>query len=276
MYRGFDIGTDKLPAHVLSAWPHVAIDVVEGDQPFTLYDWLKLARDAVATTHDGPRADLAIVVGGTGLYHRGLLRGYLVGGARPHDPELRTRLEREFAEEGRGHIEAQLRGLDPAAARSVEAASPRRLVRALEIAQLGGNPLATEEEPWPGPNAYVLLDDEDRLAHRTRIDARVATQFAQGLVAEAESLAARLPADTPALSGIGYREALRHLAGEISLQKAIGYASSRNWAYARRQRTWFRGEPISTMIRAGLSRTPDEIASDLHSIAFDLIEDRTR
>jgi tRNA dimethylallyltransferase len=183
-----------------------------------------------------------------------------------------VRLERELAEEGREHIEVQLRGLNAAAADAVATASPRRLLRALEIAQLGGDPTATEEEPWSGPNTYVLLDEPDSAAHRTAIAERAAAQFANGLVAETEALAARLPAETPALSGIGYREALQYRLGEISEEKAITHSSGRSWAYARRQRTWYRGEPISTTINAGSSQTTARVAADLHALARTLIE----
>jgi tRNA dimethylallyltransferase len=252
--------------------PHAGIDVAEADQPFTLYDWLATAREAISAPTASGAPQIAIVVGGTGLYHRGLLRGFLIGGARPHDPELRARLERELAEEGREHIEVQLRGLNAAAADAVATASPRRLLRALEIAQLGGDPTATEEEPWSGPNTYVLLDEPDSAAHRTAIAERAAAQFANGLVAETEALAARLPAETPALSGIGYREALQYRLGEISEEKAITHSSGRSWAYARRQRTWYRGEPISTTINAGSSQTTARVAADLHALARTLIE----
>jgi len=272
VFRGFDIGTDKLSAEVLARRPHAGIDVAEADQPFTLYDWLAAVREAISATTVSGAPQVAIVVGGTGLYHRGLLRGFLTGGARPHDPELRTRLERELAEEGREHIEVQLRGLNAAAADAVATASPRRLLRALEIAQLGGDPTATEEEPWSGPNAYVLLDEPDSAAHRTAIAERAAAQFANGLVAETEALAARLPAETPALSGIGYREALQYRLGEISEEKAITHSSGRSWAYARRQRTWYRGEPISATINAGSSQTTARVAAELHALARTLIE----
>ena len=272
VFRGFDIGTDKLSAEVRARRPHAGIDVAEADQPFTLYDWLAIAREAISAPTASGAPQIAIAVGGTGLYHRGLLRGFLTGGARPHDPELRARLERELAEEGREHIEVQLRGLNAAAADAVATASPRRLLRALEIAQLGGDPTATEEEPWSGPNTYVLLDEPDSAAHRTAIAERATAQFANGLVAETEALAARLPAETPALSGIGYREALQYRLGEISEEKAITHSSGRSWAYARRQRTWYRGEPISTTINAGSSQTTARFAADLHALARTLIE----
>lgn len=272
VFRGFNIGTDKLSSEILAVRPHAGVDVAEADQPFTLYDWLAIAREASVGETRGETPHIAITVGGTGLYHRGLLRGFLTGGARPHDPELRVRLERELAEEGREHIEAQLRGLSPAAAEAVANASPRRILRALEIAQLGGDSTATEEEPWVGPTAYVLLDEPDLAAHRGKIAERAAAQFAGGLVAEAKTLAARLPPGTPALSGIGYREALQFLAGDLTEEKAVTHSSGRTWAYARRQRTWYRSEPITHTINAGALRSPEEVAAFLYPIARGLIE----
>jgi tRNA dimethylallyltransferase len=132
--------------------------------------------------------------------------------------------------------------------------------------------MATEEEPWSAPNAYVLLEEPDLAAHREKIAERAAAQFAGGLIAEAKALAARLPAGTPALSGIGYREALQYLAGDITEEKAVTHSSGRSWAYARRQRTWYRGEPITHTIHAGALQTPEEVAAALYPIARSLIE----
>jgi tRNA A37 N6-isopentenylltransferase MiaA len=132
--------------------------------------------------------------------------------------------------------------------------------------------MATEEEPWSAPNAYVLLEEPDLAAHREKIAERAAAQFRDGLVAEAKALAARLPAGTPALSGIGYREALQVLADEISEEKAVTHSSGRSWAYARRQRTWYRGEPITHTVPTGALQPPAVVAAALHTIARDLIK----
>ena len=263
VFRGFDIGTDKITVEERARHPHAGIDVTEADRPFTLYDWLSIARDAITSGGNQAQPELAVVVGGTGLYHRGLLRGFLSGGARPHDAELRQRLERTLEDEGRDYLQAQLHALHPKAADAVATASARRLIRSLEIVQLGGDPMAVEEDPWPAPYAYVLLDRPDKPAHREAIAARAARQFAAGLVAEAELLAARLAADTPALSGIGYREALLYRRGEIDEQKAIALSAARSWEYARRQSTWFRSEPMTATIHADPNRSVRHVANEL-------------
>ncbi|RLT25440.1 MAG: tRNA (adenosine(37)-N6)-dimethylallyltransferase MiaA [Chloroflexi bacterium] len=275
VFRGFDIGTDKLDRDTLARWPHAGIDVADADLPFTLFDWLEIARPAASTRPQGAGAGaaprLAIVVGGTGLYHRGLLRGFLRGGSRPHDAGLRGELEALLAADGREPLDARLATLQPEVAAQMLNASPRRLVRALEIAFLGGDASAPEEQPWGAPHAYVTIDDPDPVHHRAAITARIEEQFVRGLVAEAVALAERLPPETPALSGIGYAEALRHNEAEITREHAVGAAAARTWDYARRQRTWFRAEPIDERIVGGAERSTVEIAAALHVIAQRLI-----
>jgi len=263
VFRGFDIGTDKISAETRTARPHACIDIAEASDPFTLYDWLDAARAAIAAhAQTSGGAGIAIVVGGTGLYQRGLLKGFLSGGARPSNPLIRSQLELQFANVGREPLDKELRERNPAAADAVATASARRLIRTLEIVRLGGDPLAEEENPWSAPTAYVQIDDADFERHRTAIAARVRAQFDGGLVQETEQLAARLPAETPALSGIGYREAQAYLDQTMDRERAIGTAATRTWAYARRQRTWYRGEELAETIATD-GRSAVEIAQSL-------------
>lgn len=263
MFRGFDIGTDKISASIRAIRPHACIDIAEASDPFTLYDWLDAARVAIADrARESGGAGIAIVVGGTGLYQRGLLKGFLSGGARPSNPLIRSQLELQFANVGREPLDLELRERNPAAADAVATASARRLIRTLEIVRLGGDPLAEEENPWSAPTAYVQIDDLDFDRHRAAINARVRAQFDGGLVEETERLASRLPADTPALSGIGYREAAAYIDQVMDRERAIGTAATRTWAYARRQRTWYRGEDLAETIPTD-GRAADQVAQDL-------------
>jgi len=263
VFRGFDIGTDKISAEIRAVRPHACIDIAEASDAFTLYDWLDAARAAIAGhAQASGGVGIAIVVGGTGLYQRGLLKGFLSGGARPSNPLIREQLELQFSNVGREPLDQELRERNPAAADAVATASARRLIRTLEIVSLGGDPLAEEENPWAAPTAYVQIDDTDFERHRAAIAARVRAQFDGGLVQETEQLAARLPAETPALSGIGYREAQAYLDQTMDRERAIGTAATRTWAYARRQRTWYRGEELAETI-ATEGRPASEIAQDL-------------
>lgn len=263
VFRGFDIGTDKISAKIRAVRPHACIDIAEASDPFTLYNWLDAARAAIAAhAQASGGAGIAIVVGGTGLYQRGLLKGFLAGGARPSNPLIRSQLELQFSNVGREPLDNELRERNPAAADAVASGSARRLIRTLEIVRLGGDPLAEEENPWAAPTAYVQVDDLDFDRHRTAIAARVRAQFDGGLVQETELLAARLPAETPALSGIGYREAQAYLDQTMDRERAIETAATRTWAYARRQRTWYRGEELAETI-ATEGRSAAEIAQRL-------------
>jgi len=254
IFRGFDIGTDKVSLAVRTALPHLGLDVATADQPYTLFDWLSAVRAGLSGA-----TGIGIVVGGTGLYQRGLLRGYLPGGARPTDPAVRKDLEEEISAAGRAPLEARLAALNPAAAHAVSAASSRRLIRALEIATLGGDPTVEDGTPWPAQTRMLLLDQPNHAAHRTTLAERIDRQFDGGLIDEAIALAAHLPVETPALSGIGYREALQLARGEIDDSRARAETLSRTWAYARRQRTWYRAEPITAMLEAGSSTLAAEL-----------------
>jgi tRNA dimethylallyltransferase len=263
VFRGFDIGTDKISTEIRAAHPHACIDIAEATDAFTLYDWLDAARAAIANhAQASGGAGVAIVVGGTGLYQRGLLKGFLSGGARPSNPLIREQLELQFANVGREPLDKELRERNPAAADAVATASARRLIRTLEIVRLGGDPLAEEENPWAAPTAYVQIDDVDFERHRAAITARVRAQFDGGLVEETAQLAARLPAETPALSGIGYREAQAYIDQTMDRERAIGTAATRTWAYARRQRTWYRGEDLAETIPTD-GRSTEEVAQSL-------------
>ena len=263
VFRGFDIGTDKISAEIRAVRPHACIDIAEASDAFTLYDWLDAARAAITGHAEASGgAGIAIVVGGTGLYQRGLLKGFLSGGARPSNPLIREQLELQFSNVGREPLDKELRERNRAAADAVATASARRLIRTLEIVRLGGDPLAEEENPWAAPTAYVQIDDTDFERHRTAIAARVRAQFDAGLVEETTQLAARLPAETPALSGIGYREAQAYIDQTMDRERAIGTAATRTWAYARRQRTWYRGEELIETIPTD-GRPAEEIAQSL-------------
>ena len=263
MFRGFDIGTDKVSAAIRANRRHAGIDIADARAPFTLYDWLEDARNELSEAQG-----IGIVVGGTGLYQRALLRGFLRGGARPADPELRARLEGELASGGRAPLDAQLEALHPAAAHAVATASSRRLIRTLEIMMLGGNPTADEESPWSAATCFVLLDAPDLFAYRTALYARIDRQFAAGLVGEAQNLAESLPEETPALSGIGYAEALALAAGTLDETQARTTAATRTWAYARRQRTWYRKETLNATLDPNDAATP----AALLKFALDLAE----
>jgi tRNA dimethylallyltransferase len=247
VYREMDIATAKPTAAERAAVPHHGLDLVAPDEPFTAHDYQRAALDALGGIE--ARGGLALLVGGTGLYLRAIARGLPLGEAGT-DPEVRAALEARLAEDGLEPLVMELRERDSAAAEAIDVHNPRRIIRALERAVLIGRAAPSEPRGYPGPVTWLGLARESE-EHRRAIAARIEEQFRTGLLEEAERLRTRYPEDLPAFSAMGYREAFDVLAGRIDLAEAKTRDERRTWAYARRQRTWFRSEPDITWLEVG-------------------------
>lgn len=244
VYRGFDIGTDKLPRADRRGVPHHLIDIVE---PTVEYTAAQFARDAAAAVRDiHARGRLPIVTGGTGFYYRALTRGLFPGPGK--DAALRARLEAVAARRGRPFLHRLLSRVDPASGARIHPGDLKRMVRALEVYFLTGEALtahfARTEPPLPEfePVAVALSLPMARL--EPRLARRVEAQFAQGLLDEVRGLLARgVPPEARPFGGLVYRQALEHLQGvrdEAATRELIVHE---NRKYARRQLIWFRKEP---------------------------------
>jgi tRNA dimethylallyltransferase len=239
VYRGLDIGTAKVPAAERRAIPHHGLDLAGPDETVTLADYATHVRTALAGIAD--RGAIAILVGGTGLYLRAIARG-IDSDELPADPATRARLERELLDEGVAPLVTRLRALAPGLAARVDLRNPRRVVRALEIAELQGDRALPAPLGYGGPVRWIGLA-LDHATHRQWIAARARAQFEGGLIEEARALRERFDPALPAFSAIGYREAWSVLDGTLTLEAAIAEDASRNVRFAKRQRTWFRSEP---------------------------------
>jgi tRNA dimethylallyltransferase len=239
VYRGLDIGTAKATAEERARVPHHGLDLVDPDAPFSVADFADHARAALAGL--AGTGGLAILVGGTGLYLRAVARG-LATDALPHDPQVRARIERELVAGGLGRAAGRLAIIAPQRAARTDLRNPRRVARALELAELAGDGPPPPPRGYPGPVAWIGLDVDAR-THAQWIARRARDQFDQGLVEEARALRQRYDPGLPAFSAIGYREAWSVLHGEATLEQAIDADARRNIAFAKRQRTWFRAEP---------------------------------
>lgn len=239
VFRGLDIGTAKVPAAGRRSIPHHGLDLVDPDRPFSVADFVRHARGALAGIAE--RGGLAILVGGTGLYLRAVARG-LDADALPADAEVRARIEAGLASEGLEPAVARLQDLAPRLAARIDLANPRRVARALEIAELRGDAPPPPPLGYAGPLAWLGL----RLApgvHREWIARRAREQLDTGLIEEARALRERFDPSLPAFSAIGYREAWAVLDGELTQAQALELDIRRNEQFARRQATWFRSEP---------------------------------
>ena len=239
VYRGLDIGTAKATAEDRARVPHHGLDLVDPAEPFSVADFATHARGALATIAE--RDGVAILAGGTGLYLRAVARG-LDTDALPSDPAIRAGIERDLETDGLAPLVERLRALAPAAAARIDLRNPRRVVRALEIAEVAGDAPPPAARGYPGAVAWLGLT-LDPAEHRQRIEGRARAQFEAGLLEEARALRDRFDPALPAFSAIGYREAWSVLDGQSTLEAAIALDAQRNVAFAKRQRTWFRAEP---------------------------------
>ncbi|MGZ8527590.1 MAG: tRNA (adenosine(37)-N6)-dimethylallyltransferase MiaA [Candidatus Limnocylindrales bacterium] len=246
VYRGLDVGTAKVEPAERARIPHHGLDLVEPDEAFSVADYAEHVRGVLAGI--AARGGLAILVGGTGLYLRAVARG-LPTDALPNDPAIRARLEAELERDGLSALADRLTALAPSRAAAVDLRNPRRVIRALEIAELQGDAPLPALRGYPGPLAWLGLQVETA-THGEWIAARARAQFAGGLLDEARQLRERFDPDLPAFSAIGYREAWDVLDRRLTLDDAIALDIQRNVAFAKRQRTWFRAEPAIAWLDA--------------------------
>ncbi len=239
VYRGLDIGTAKPTRAERKRAPHHLVDIIDPDESFSAHRFAHMARAAIVDIES--RGARPVLVGGTGFYIQALLTGSPLGAAPP-DPDLRSRLTRQLEAEGPEPLIRRLRAIAPDRAAAIDLNNPRRLIRALEIAESQSHQATRPVQPRTTPiPAYVLgLEVEPEILAK-RIAKRTEQMFKSGLLDEARHLRDRgYDPSLPALTGVGYAEALAHLDGRLTLPEAIERTTIRTRQYARRQRTWFR------------------------------------
>jgi tRNA dimethylallyltransferase len=244
VYRGFDIGTDKVPPEAQQGIPHHLVDVAD---PTEVYTAARYAADAAAAIRDiHRRGRLPIVVGGTGFYFRALTRGLFPG--PPADDRLRARLERVASRRGDGALQRWLARVDPASAERIQPRDRKRLVRALEVYLLTGRPLtahfAATTAPLPEFDVHAVALRLPTAILAERLARRVDGQLARGLEAEVRGLLARgVPPTARPFGGLVYRQMLEYVQGVRGLPATRALIVQENRRYARRQLIWFRKEP---------------------------------
>jgi len=243
IYRGFDIGSAKPSAEVRARLPHHLFDIIDPDVDFNAADYARLAREACREiTSRGKRPILA---GGTFFYLRALLHGLPEMPGR--DADLRTRIRR-LAGRPRGNVwlHRWLSKVDPQSGGRIAPADRHRVERALEVWLLSGRPISEWERPTAGTAEEMaatkigLTLERSRLVER--LERRVDSMYAAGLVDETRGLLAKYPRTARPFGAIGYAEAVGVVLGEMSVDTAIAETKRRTRAYAKRQMTWLRSE----------------------------------
>ena len=251
IYRFMDIGTWKPTAQDRARVPHHLVDCISPDEEFSLAVFQEMAGTAV--THIRSRGLLPILVGGTGQYLWGFLEGWQAPRVKA-DEELRRHLEHVAATEGHEALHNRLKQVDPESADRIDHRNVRRVVRALEVYHATGATATALRGSQPSRHSCQVLGlDTSREDLYRRIDDRVDEMFALGLVAEVESLLATgYSPKLSSMSGIGYREVVSHLEGDLSLEEAVLQVKYNTHRLARHQYAWFRrNDPRITWLTVG-------------------------
>lgn len=243
VYRELEIGTAKPLKEERQRVPHHLIDIAGPEELVTAGDYSRRARQAIADI--AARGHLPIVVGGSGLYLRALLEGLFH--APPRSEELRTRLRERAGERGSDYLHKLLRRIDSAAAQTIHANDVPKVVRALEVSLSARAPMTDlwqqGRDALQGFRILRIGLNPRREALYQRINQRAEEMFSAGLLEETRMLVDRYGSAVWPMNSLGYKQAMQHLRGELSLEEAIVAAQQGHRNYAKRQMTWFRREP---------------------------------
>lgn len=263
VYRGMDVGTDKPTPEDRQGVPHRLIDLVNPDESFNAGLYRRQALDEIERLYRGRR--LPLVVGGTGLYVRTLLKGLC--DAPPTDPIVRGALLQEVQDYGHDRLYARLVAVDPVVAARLHPRDESKVIRALEVHQVSGRRMSEYQQEHGFAerplSALIIGLNRDRDALYRRIEERIDWQLAHGLIEETKQLLARgYRRDSAAMKGLGYRQVAEYLAGEYDATEMVRRFKRDTRHYSKRQMTWFRKEPGIQWL------TIEESASVQHTAAL--------
>jgi tRNA dimethylallyltransferase len=261
VYKRLDIGVAKPTAAERAAVRHHLVDWKEPWESCSVAEWLAEAERVIRDAH--ACGDALIAEGGTALYVKALREGLFAGPGR--DPELRKKLEEEAARHGVERLYARLREVDAAAAGKILPGDLRRIVRALEVHALTGEPISARQRQWGRPREdlrfRVACLSLDRQALYRRVDERVARMLAAGWLDECRALLAlERPLSREAQAALGYRVLFAHLRGEVTLAEARERICFNTHHFARRQLSWFRHFPGVAWVEVSPDEPPARVA----------------
>ncbi len=244
VYKGMDIGSDKLPYEKRQGIPHYLIDILEPTEEFNVAAFCEEGKKAISRI--ASKGAIPLVVGGTGFYIQALLYNVDFSSSGT-DPALRESLEKEAEEKGKKALHERLKALDPEAALAIPEGNVKRVIRALEFFYLTGttisahNRLMRQKEAEYDFYYFVLTLPREELYRR--INLRVDGMIKEGLPEEVRSLKeAGCRADMTSMQALGYRQLFRYLNGERTLEEAVEDIKKETRHFAKRQMTWYRRE----------------------------------
>ena len=247
LYRGMDIGTAKIPVEQRSGIPHHMLDVLDVTESANVNDYQTLTRALINEIH--ARGRRVVMVGGTGLFIKAVLEDM---NFPPSDPIVRSRLEAQEAQLGTPAMFEKLVSLAPQAAQFLEPNNTRRVLRALEVLEITGQPPITQLDTLPQvvPSIRVGLTRE-REENYERINIRVHQMLEQGLIAEVETLLLKgLRQGVTAQKALGYAQVLEMIDGEFDQDELADRIMVATRRYSRKQDSWFRRDGRITWLDA--------------------------
>ncbi len=248
IYKHMDIGTAKVTLQEMENIPHHMIDIVEPNMPFSVSDFVKLAKDKI--NEITARGKLPILAGGTGLYFESLIYPFNFGGAKS-DEDIKNNLYKQLEQFGAEYLHKKLMEIDPIDGAKIHPNNTKRLIRALEIYEITGNTKtnnSTNKQLLYDLDMYVL--DWDREILYDRIEKRVQIMFDNGLQKEIENLLkVGITFDMQSMQGIGYKEFASYFDGKCSLDDVKNAIILNSRHYAKRQITWFKRYDFAKFIK---------------------------
>jgi len=263
-YRGMDIGTAKPTRAEQARVRHHLIDIAEPDEILSLAVFQQKAREAIADIHS--RGKFALLVGGTGQYVRAVTEGWSPPEVKP-DSKLRDELESEKEEKGKDFLYEKLKSLDPEAAQKIDPRNVRRTIRALEVILTTGRKFSEQRGQSDSPYHLITIGlTRPRPELYARVDARIESMFANGLLDEVKGLLAKgYSSDLPTMSAIGYRECVSVIEGKLSVEQAKVEMRRATRIFVRRQSNWFKeSDPNIHWFYAGEAKVIENIADLIH------------
>lgn len=250
VYRGMDIGTAKITSEEMKGIRHYLVDIIEPQDDFNVYIFKSMAKKAVGEIYS--HGNIPIIVGGTGFYIQSVLYD-IDFSETDNDFAYRHQLEDELKSKGAEYLFEMLREVDPKSCETIHMNNTKRVIRALEYYHMNHTPISSHNEEQRKKSSpydyryFVLTDERERLYER--IDRRVDIMVERGLADEVKRLYDMgIDENCTSMQGIGYKEMLEYIKGNVSLETAIETIKLNTRHFAKRQLTWFKREPEAELI----------------------------
>ena len=272
VYKSMDIGSAKIKKEEMDGVPHYLVDVLEPDEEFHIVKFQQMAKEAMDKIY--ANGHIPILVGGTGFYIQAIVKD-IDFTENEEDKAVRAKWETYAMEHGGEALHAELAKIDPKSAEDIPAGNVKRVVRALEFYELSGKRISEHNEEQKGKSspynfAYFVLNDHRNLLY-DRIEKRIDEMIEEGLVEEVQGLKERgCHKDMVSMKGLGYKEILDYLDGNLTLEEAVYILKRDTRHFAKRQLTWFRREEsVSWINKYEYNYQDEEILSAMLTVLKD-------